>query len=76
VIDWPKLQILKDLCDRLAVGFTLHYAEASGLFYVTISSAAPSEEWIGGDAAFAIAVYEAMDWLNSIALGRNKVDRP
>lgn len=65
-MDWEILAHMHRLAGRAGVSWSLHYGEASDSWWVEISSAAPSECWVGKGSAFATAVTNAEDWLLSI----------
>ena len=74
---WQKLSDLHAMARAIGVSYSLHYAESDDSWYAEVSSAAPSEEWIGRNrASFTIAIDDCIAHLNSIDLARRFLARP
>lgn len=60
------LRIVHNKAIQKSVSYTLHYSEVDDLFYFTIKSTAPVEEWKGKATDFYTAVEYVYEWLDSL----------
>ena len=64
--DWQKLEVVHILAKEAGVSYSLNRCESDDTFYFTVDSPAKSENWIGKNYSFDIAVECVIEWLNSI----------
>ena len=65
-MEWQKLQAVHELARRTGVSYSMHYAESDDSWYFSVHSSAPSEEWIGRNHSFDIAVKCVTEWMESL----------
>jgi hypothetical protein len=54
--DWSKLQLVHDAAKLMQVSYSMHYCDVDDSWYFSVSSIAPSENWIGKNYSFDTAV--------------------
>ena len=64
--DFSQLAIVNAKAAKAGVGYAMHFCEADNSYYFSVQSAAPSEEWVGKNHSFEIAVECVCEWLDSL----------
>jgi hypothetical protein len=54
------------LAKKAGVGFSCAYCESDDTWYFTIDSIAPSEQWIGKNHNYNLALQSVLDYLKGI----------
>lgn len=70
-IDFSRLATIHRKACKAQVAWALHYAESTGTWYFSISSAAPAEEWTGREHGFPLACEAVEEWLDRVLSGWN-----
>lgn len=65
-VNFNKLNEILNKAKKAGVGFSVTFCECDSSWYFSISSTAPSEEWIGRNHSFDIACECVIEWLDSI----------
>ena len=65
-IDFNKLQTLHDLAAKAQVSYVMNYCDGPNDFYFEILSCAKSEQWLGRNHSFDIAVECVIEFLLTI----------
>lgn len=63
-MDWNILDALHATAKARQMSWSIHFSEADDRWHVEISSAAPSECFIGRSCSFWLAVQAALTWLD------------
>lgn len=64
--DFNRLTEVHDRCRKAQISYTMHYNESENSFSFDIISAAPSEEFLGRDRSYDIAVDAVLEHLRKI----------
>ena len=67
IVNWEKLGRVHASARAAGVGYSMNYCEADDSWYFSVHSAAPSEEWIGKNYSFDIAVECVLEWMNKLS---------